>query len=258
MNSLKIFVCGNSMDEIFTAIYDAWASRYGHGNIKLVEEENLETLELFADYIKIERDFEKAIKVADSIQKKISEEAYSLVCRCALSKMKGRADVIYRFLIQGFSVGSRITENLSNPVVHPLFTASRKVNNEAGHFLEFVRFSELKNKILFSKIRPENNILTLIAPHFSERLADENWMILDVGRETAIIHKAGCEWFLTDATDMNLEFIEDYSENEWQMQILWQKFVDTIAIKERMNLKLQKQLLPNRYREFMREVTYKV
>lgn len=258
MNNIKIFVCGNSVDSIFTAIYDAWASKFGHKNIKLQEEENFGNMELFSEYIMIEANSEKAMKVADSIKKKISEEAYNLVCRCALSKMQGRSDAIYRFLIQGFVIGSKITDNLSNPVVHPLFVADRNVNNEVLHYLGFVRFSELKNSILFSSIRPMNNILALIATHFSERLADENWMIFDEGREIAIIHKARSEWFITDAAELDRTMIKDYSDNEVQMQELWKKFVDTIAIKERTNLKLQYQMLPNRYREFMREVPYKL
>lgn len=255
--NIRIYVCKSTIDSIFTAIYDAWESQYGHNYIRIMEEENLDNMELFAEYINSEVDEEKALKVARSIRNKISEDAYALICRCALSKAVGRSDSIYRFLIEAFKVGTTILNNVSNPVVHPLFVADRYVNNEMLHYLGFLRFTELKNKILFAKIRPVNDILILIADHFSERLMNENWMIMDVGRKTAIIHKEREAWFLTDASDINEEVSKAYSDEEHKMQIIWKKFVDTIGITERTNEKLQFQMLPNRYREFMREMPYK-
>ena len=44
-----------------------------------------------------------------------------------------------------------------------------------------------------------------------------------------------------------------YSEDEKQLQKLWKLFVNTIAIKERVNPKLQRQMLPLRFRKYMKE-----
>lgn len=44
-----------------------------------------------------------------------------------------------------------------------------------------------------------------------------------------------------------------YSEDEKDMQKLWKLFVDTIAIKERKNRDLQRQLLPLWFRKYMKE-----
>ena len=46
-----------------------------------------------------------------------------------------------------------------------------------------------------------------------------------------------------------------YSEEEEDMQKLWKLFVDTIAIRERINPHLQRQLLPLRFRTYMKEFT---
>ena len=32
---MYIFLCEDSIDGIFTGVYDAWASRYGHQNVAL-------------------------------------------------------------------------------------------------------------------------------------------------------------------------------------------------------------------------------
>ena len=55
-----------------------------------------------------------------------------------------------------------------------------------------------------------------------------------------------------DEVDMD-ELALTYSEDEKQLQKLWKLFVDTIAIKERVNPKLQRQMLPLRFRKYMKE-----
>ena len=54
--------------------------------------------------------------------------------------------------------------------------------------------------------------------------------------------------------EVNLDELElQYSAEEKDMQRLWKLFVDTIAIKERINTDLQRQMLPLRYRKYMKE-----
>ena len=76
MDNTKIFVCENSIDGIFTAIYQAWSSGYGHANVKIEEQcdkNNYSNMELFSEYIIVKTDFDKALKVSKSIQNKISK-----------------------------------------------------------------------------------------------------------------------------------------------------------------------------------------
>ena len=54
-----IFVCEDNLDGIFTGIYDAWDSRYGHENVKLIIDSE-ETMELFSRYVEVGADGEKA------------------------------------------------------------------------------------------------------------------------------------------------------------------------------------------------------
>lgn len=252
-----IYLCDGSVDGIFTAIYDAWDSKKGHNCIRIEELEYFQNMELFTEYIQIEADSQKAEKVAAAIQKKLSEEAYEMVIRSALSKRIGRGDAIYRFLLLGFSYGPRVMEQVNHPYVHPIFEMNRNVKNEAHHYLGFLRFSELESGVLFASIRPDNAILPLISPHFEDRLMQENWIIYDEGREEASFHEKGRNFFLRKDLKLNRSEIENYSSAEERMQVFWQTFVDAIAIEGRKNQKLQYQMLPNRFREFMREVPYK-
>lgn len=252
-----IYVCEGNADGIFTGIYEAWASGLGHENIRLETEEESYNQELFCQYQRVEADGEKAAKVARSIEKKIGREAYEIVYRSTLSGREGRADDIYRFLILGFSAGSSALEQLSHAYVRPVFERNRNVSREYQHYQGFLRFSELENGILFSEIRPFNHLLVLLGDHFSDRFPGENWIIFDAGRKKAALHRKDAPFVLMEISGKEEIFqklgVWKYSQREEELQGLWKEFVDTIGIKERKNEKLQKQMLPLRFREFMRE-----
>ena len=252
----KIFLCYDSIEGIFTAIYDAWSSRYGHDNIRIQvqnSEESNFNMELFSEYIHVVESAEKTEKVAKAIREKISQEAFDMVCRVVFSDDLQKGDMIYRFLILGFSMGSKVVNCLSNDAVLNIFNLNRNISNEAHHFLCFVRFKEIRNHILLSKIKPKNDILRLIAPHFSNRLNTENFVIYDEKRKTAVIHRSGYSWIFVSADEFDLDKFEELSEQEEKFQMLWKTFFDSIAIKERKNDKLQKNNLPLRFRSNMLE-----
>ncbi|MGB8450983.1 MAG: TIGR03915 family putative DNA repair protein [Anaerocolumna sp.] len=260
MITKKIFICEDSIDGIFTAIYEAWSSRYGHDNIRIqVKSGNNENfnIELFSEYIYVTENEEKAVKVTKAIKEKISEEAFEMVCHAVLSDEVLKGDMIYRFLILGFSIGSKVVDFLSNDIVLNIFNLNRNVGNEAHHFLGFLRFTESKNNILLARIKPKNDILRLIAPHFSDRLNTENFVIYDEKRKTAVIHRSGFPWIYVWADELNMDKFQELSDQEEEFQLLWKTFFNTIAIEERKNTNLQRNNLPLRFRSNMLEFTYK-
>jgi len=256
MKNKRIYLCDDNIDGIFTAIYLAWSSRYGHSNIKIEEKyegSKFANIELFAEYIVVDTDYFLSKKVADSIRNKISEEAYEMVCRVALSYYEGKADLIYRFLILAFAVGPTITEHLSNEIVNTMFRLDRNVSREVHHLLGFIRFSQHADGLLISVIRPKNNVLTLVTPHFADRLSQERFMIYDENRKQASIHIPGRKWILAQVPKLDQEKLDEISGIDDEYSNLWKSFFKSIAIKERTNPKLQRNNLPLRYRSYMTE-----
>jgi probable DNA metabolism protein len=246
-----VYLCDNSIDGIFTAIYQAWASRYGHANIKIeakCEDSKYSNIELFAEYIMVNTDPSLSEKVSNSIKKKISREAFEMVCRVALSDFEGKADLIYRFLILGFASGNSIMEHISQVVVNQMLRINKNVSNEVHHLLGFIRFSEQENGLLISVIHPKNNVLTLVTPHFADRLPNEKFMIYDDNRKVAAFHIPGNSWVIAQVPELNQKILEEIPEYEDEYRALWKTFFDHIAIKERINPKLQRNNLPLRFR----------
>ena len=135
-----VYTCEDTFEAMMTCIYDAWASKEGHQNIRL-KTEPLGTMELFCEYRTVTSDPVKTRKVVRSIQQKISSTAYLMVYRCALSDHPDKLDRIYRFLLLGFAYPAQLTDMLQHPYVNAVFELNRKVMNEAHLFRECVALS---------------------------------------------------------------------------------------------------------------------
>ena len=265
MDEVTVFTCGPEPEDIFSAVYDAWASGLGHDHVELaVWTEEMQT-RLFAVYRPVERDLEKAEKVARSVRRRISAQAWNGIYQAALSFSPDRADAVYRFLIRGFQVGPDVISRLQDPAVYRLFELSRKVGRESHLFLEFVRFEQWPDGMLFARLAPKCNVLPVIAPHFAGRLSGEDWMIYDETRRRAAVHPAGQNWFLMDLAESGWEecFPEELDQNPHSLRSgpadrekwedLWRTFVKSIAIESRVNPSLQRNLMPLWYRKHMTE-----
>lgn len=267
MSEKTIFLCEDTMEGIFTGVYQAWASRLGHENVKLQIEET-DTMELFASYQTVETEIEKAEKVARTILRKMGTESWQMISRAALSCDTLRADSIYRVLVlalskkteMGSDRGGRnhpsdVLKQIQNPDVCRLFELSRNVWNETHRYMGFVRFRELKNGVLFSEIEPRNQVLPLLGEHFSDRFPRENFLIYDVTRGDVLAHEAGGGWWIVRNSPFTRESAMAISETEEELQRLWRGFCRSISIQERENRKLQQQLWPSKFRKWMTEGT---
>lgn len=256
---MTIYLCDSDFESILCGIYDAWMSCKGHDNVRLEVKGTYQELELFSEYVDVERTSLKADKVIQSICKKLSQEVYKKIYVAALSQDAGRADRIYRFLVQAFRHGPGILDQLQIPESYDIFQMCRNVYNENHLLTEFVRFSQAPGGVLVSRIGPKNDVMTLLAPHFADRLPEEDWIIYDENREKAAVHPRGKPWILVnhplDQTGVDeiwqLCLSQDTDEREYKE--LWITFFHTIAIKERTNPRCQRNHLPLRFRAYMTE-----
>ena len=258
MTQEEYFICEDSIEGVFTGIYDAYALRIGHEHIHLQigEEENYR---LFAHYRNSQPDSVKTRKVAETIQKRLGTEVYMSICRALATEDAGKAQAAYQTVVDGITNGSgrRVLENVANPYVELVFRLARSTGNEIHRMMEFVRFQELKQGILYSKIGPKCNVVSFIMPHFADRLPLEDFIIYDEKRNLYGVHPAKKDWYLVSGWEIPTEDALQMSAEEEAYQELFTMFCDTLAIKERKNLKLQQQMLPLRFQEYMVEFSKK-
>lgn len=249
---MTVYICEDSLEGILTGVYDGWMSRKGHSQVRLEIDGYIEK-ELFTEYLFVPTSAEKAEKVAEAVRGKISETAYEKIYVASLSREQGKADAIYRFLIYGFHYGKKVTDMLAVPAVFELFRLCRSVYNESHQWQEFIRFSETKQGMLISRIGPKNEVLTLLAPYFADRMPDEIWMIADERRKQAVLYVPGKGWALWKMDSEMEKAVKNADTDGRCYEELWKIFHSTIAIKERTNFLCQRTHLPMRYRPYMTE-----
>ncbi|MDE6319911.1 MAG: TIGR03915 family putative DNA repair protein [Lachnospiraceae bacterium] len=256
----KYLICEDSLEGIFTGIYEAYALRQGHEHIHLQigEEENLR---LFAEYMYIVPDSVKTDKVARTLKTRLGEDVYHSLCCAAASCQPDKGEAIYRTVVDALTAGSgrRVMENLKNPHVARCFELARFTANEAHLETEFLRFQELASSgeegvsVLFAKIGPKNNVVPFLMPHFADRLSIENFMVYDEKRKLFGVHPAREDWYLVTAAEGFSPEEADWSAKEQKYQELFRAFHRTIAIKSRENRNLQRQMCAYRYQNYMVE-----
>lgn len=265
---MTIYTCGESFEAMMTCIYEAWAGRRGHVNIRL-QLEPVEQPELFCEYLPVSADAEKAEKVVRAIRQKISAEAYRQVFYAAMSFYPDRLDAIYRFLILGFACGAKVTKMFSEPSVMRVLELSRKAGNEMHYFREFTRFVSIdgyfsaqmsrmdaecmSEKVYVAHIEPKCNITAVTASHFADRMPSEYWMLIDDNRRIAAVHPKDQPFYMTILSEEEMQKLAETERRGDLFTKLWKEFFNTIGIQQRRNADCQRNMMPLWYRKHATE-----
>ncbi|MDY5022923.1 MAG: TIGR03915 family putative DNA repair protein [Blautia sp.] len=249
-----ILICENTLDGIFTAVYDGWRfpARGTDVEIRTKEPENFE---LFCRFMNVKTSEEKAVKVLRTIRRSLGMNTYEAVCHAVLADDAEKGTSIFYVLYGALGQGRcnpRIMESLADTHVRHVAELHKKVWNEIHHYFGFVRFQEMGAGVMLSVITPRHDVLTMLGPHFSNRFPGETWIIYDNSRKKALLHPKGGRCQIRQGISLNLNYGTDLSE-EGEYEQLWREFCRSITIEERKNEKLQKQLLPLRFRPNMTE-----
>ncbi|MDR1272092.1 MAG: TIGR03915 family putative DNA repair protein [Clostridiales Family XIII bacterium] len=150
-------------------------------------------------------------------------------------------------------ISSATTADGSETPSGTLGTASLYAEANASH-LESGRVHSpigAARRILYSPIEPDNDCLEFMAPHFTDRLREEPFIIHDLRRGKALA-AYNRKWDIVElAADAALiESVEEAMYSD-----LWRKYFGTMAIHERTNPVCQRNLMPARYWKHITEMT---
>lgn len=199
----KMLICDDTMEGIFTAVYDGW--RWGNRGFSVgIAVREPDYPEFFTENLEIISDSVKAFKVARTIKNRLGGQVYEAVCYAAAS-------------------------------VHP----------EKGTAIFYLLRRALE------KGRIDTRVLELLAPHFSDRFPNENWMIYDKKRQKVLAHEQGGECTVYIQAVLNTQETDPVQSDEYEN--LWKAFCSHITILERKNPGLQRQFVPLKFRSNMPE-----
>ena len=240
---MNVFTCAPDLESILSCIYVAWSSGSGHKNIR-IEAEPIEQLSLFDEYTHVDKDHAMVQSVIDAVNLKISPSFYSDLAYISMAYEKDVPDLMYRLMLLGFAYGPGVINNTCYEVVVRFHEIKKRLSNESCRFKEVARFHEVRNSLYVAHIEPKSRIVITLGPAFSDRMPSENWMVIDDVHREAVIHPKNSPFYLRTLTEDEFnDLLLTEKEND-EYTDLWKIFFESIAIKERENLKLQRSLFP--------------
>ncbi len=137
---------------------------------------------------------------------------------------------------------------LADSSLERIYTKARQVRREIHRMKGLLRFREVCGGYLYAQFKPENNIILPLALYFSNRMRAERILIHDIRRNIA----AFCHRDKVYPAKLK-DQVPSFTEDEKIFSKLWNEYFAKIAIKERLNIKIQKQKVPLKYRNFVIE-----
>ena len=203
---------------------------------------------IFEEIRQIKTIEENSIKVLDAIKAKLPKEIVCKFLNIFMCDTKEFEIALLEYIIIGFKDPKQLS-NINISCVFYLETLEKELFKNVHKMTGFIRFEELEDGCLYSKIQTKFNIVYLLAKHFLKRFNNQNFIIHDINRKIAFV-KIG-----NSCTMENIAFFDEptYSSNEDKFQKLWKSFFNGVTIKERTNKKLQQNLVPLIYRTYMSE-----
>lgn len=187
-------------------------------------------------------------KRVDKGMRKLARDLPSHLYHAWLSERDGVEDDIIAVMRMGFDEKIDPMINLLHPAVDAVNRAARATGQERQRMLQFVRFVQTPDGVYVADIRPECDVLYLIADHFHGRFNDQRLLIRDVRRKTMLISNTE-GWYIQKLGDETLPPLPE----DGRFEALWRGYFEAIANPARKNLRLQQKFVPLRYREFLTE-----
>ncbi|AVK48391.1 DNA metabolism protein [Clostridium sp. MF28] len=239
---MKIYLYDDTFEGLLTSIYDAFYSN-GSPPTSIYGKSQTNTPLLLGNIVEISTDINKFKKVKNAIINKINFLSLKKIYFAFLSNYEDKGIIIFNYLKIAFKLGPDVHDFLNIDVIRLVDNITKKVLNECHRFEGFIRFNQIEEKLLYSSIEPDNDILELIGDHFKNRFPREYFIIHDISRQKALIYNTN----FYEIIDMDIETYEKLKFHNDEYTDLWKTYFKATTIQERKNLKLQCRMMPKRY-----------
>lgn len=203
---------------------------------------------IFEEIKNIETKEINAIKVLDAIKIKFPKDIVQKILNIFMCDSREFEMALLEYIIIGFKDTKQLF-NINLESVFYLNSLEKELFKTVHKMYAFIRFEELDDKTLYGKIECKFNVVYFLAKHFLKRFNNQNFIIHDINRKLAFI-KIDENYSIQEVASFETP---NYSSNEEKFQKLWKSFFKGVTIKERINPKLQRQLVPLYYRTYMSE-----
>lgn len=259
---MNVMIFDGTWDGILSAVFEAytrqWHRLQDDSALQLLRPEA--PLPIFADSVtEVITDSTRALRVWSALQKKMEPAALGALTISFLSEDVDMDTPTLRFIIKVIeSRQGGFERNFTDPDALAIVQTAKRVRYEAHRLLQFVRFQKAADGTYFAMTDPRHNVLPMTLDHFTDRFADQHFIIYD--------HRRGYGYYY-DGTEPHIISLpahlnhmatgwlsdEMLDPEERLFRRLWQTYFKAIAIKERTNPRKQRADMPIRYWRYLTE-----
>lgn len=244
------FIYDGSFAGLLTAVFEVYEYRVKEVRISKNE---TGTSDVFADSRNIITSLEKATRVWNGLKERLSTSSLHDFYSCYLSELVGIEDIMLSYARLIFRAGRDRQQDLSDRAVLKINQVARKIFREKHRMEAFVRFKRTPDGTYFSVIEPDMDVLPLIASHFKDRYADQNWLIYDDRRQYGICYNKTDGVVSEVTTDEKASQISVCDASNALYEQLWKDYFKHVNIPSRRNTRLHVRHVPVRYWKFLTE-----
>ena len=237
MNSIYLY--DGSFDNLMILVFSLIKNKKEPLDIKSINDHEPNLIDK-PIYLKFNNIHEKLIYINKVLNKVVLARIYYTY----LSNNINKEMIIYDFTKHALVYKNDILQRRNIDSVNEVLKISKYVSRENHKMKGFLRFKKMKN-FYYATMSPTNNILPLLVNHFRRRLKNEYWIIHDEKRKIYGVYDLKEVTFLSESEIVSLNL--DLDESNESFEELWKTFFKTIAIKPRLNKKVQMNFMPKKY-----------
>ncbi len=262
-----VFRYDKTFEGLLTAVFDAYVRRMFPD--ALLPEGEPAPLFTTEDH-KVVTDPEKSGRVWRGLEARLPKDVCNMLFFGWLSEESGVDMMLARYIRRVFDSDKNVSTDFSDPDILRIKQLAQKVSHEREHLMQFTRFqkgndtpddpaagSHGAGATYFAPVSPRYNALPLAIPWFRDRFRDQKWLIYDIKRRYGFYYDLETVTEITMEDDAHLlgGRLDEamMAEDEKLFQSLWKSYFDSMAIKERINPRLQRQHMPRRFWHLLTE-----
>lgn len=242
-----VYVYDGSFEGFLSAVFDAWQIPQGtFGDIVPLSN----TAPSFTDKnISVYTDAVKAMRVRKWLRHKLPEGTEERIYEYFCAEDLGGEGRMFRYLKACDKFGAWVDSHLTESDVSDFLKAEKQFGYEFHRMRGFTRFKLLADNVLFAEINTDYNQLPRLGAFFLDRLPGQRFIIYDKKRKKAVLSDGRR---LAIADNFNVDSIET-DDTQGNFEKLWREYLVSVTTEQRKNKKLQRQMLPIKYRNCMTE-----
>lgn len=252
---MVVFRYDRSFDGLLSALFDAYALRtFPEALIGPGEPEPLFTERVH----QVVTDTAHAARVWRALERRLGVRMRSMIVYAWHGEQAQSDHLLLRCLRRVIDQGGGTLADQADPDMKALHKLALQVSHERERLKQFVRLQKAADGTYFAAATPGHDALPLALDYFTDRFADQRWLIYDRRRDYGYYYdgQTARRVTLEDDRGMIADKLADrwLAEDERQFQLLWKNYFRALAISQRINHRQQRRMMPRRYWKHLTEM----